>query len=521
MHSVIASAVRAQFLDDLYDACQGFIREITIEMKDSLSQNDAVKKELIQFSWSLNDIFQGQFQSESDCDFLWALAEIYRDIGYYERALPLLDSLVTLYARLYGEDCVQLGSVWNSKGMIQYELSHFDTALDAYQKSHAVLEEHLDPDDISSLGKVELAKLDLNIGKIYLKMDYTLAKPYFDNAYQTLLQERGPNDHLTLNALGHKAMFMAHSGQFQEAEKIFLGIYNQIPSEVSDRDLLFLRAGAAHHLGSMYSDYAPTKAMPFLTEARDIFWNLLSPTHPDTLDVLNSIGSLRLSTENDYPQILADFQQLLELFIKAYGPDDPNTGTIYNNIGLCYYYMDQPEDAIKNYREAIRIDISAYGKDHESTAYIYNNIGAVYSETNHPEKAIPEHERALRIYETAYPDHLNLDLAQTHSDLADAFLREGNGNKVMEHLGKAFSIYDKMLPANAHQLLQPYSTLANLFVALDEYENAITNYSHVMWLMLENGYTENSDAFREFADRINEVRQMQKHAAEQQKNRNR
>lgn len=509
MHSVIASAVRAQFLDVLYDACQSFIREITIEMRDSLSQNDAVKKELIQFSWSLNDIFQGQFQSESDCDFLWALAEIYRDIGYYERALPLLDSLVTLYTRLFGENCIQLGSVWNSKGMIQYELSHFDTALEAYQKSHAVLEDHLDPDDISSLGKVELAKLDLNIGKIYLKMDYTKAKPYFDNAYQTLLQEKGANDHLTLNALGHKALFMAHIGQLQDAESIFLDIYNQISPDTNDRDLLFLRAGAAHHLGSIYSDYAPTKAMPFLTEARDIFWNLLSPTHPDTLDVLNSIGSLRLSTEDDYPQILGDFQHLLELFIKAYGPDDPNTGTIYNNIGLCYYYMDQPEEAVKNYREAIRIDISSYGEDHESTAYIYNNIGAVYSETDHPEKAIPEHERALRIYESAYPDHLNLDLALTHADLADAYLREGDGDKVMEHLNEAFSIYDQMLPDNAKQLIYPYSTLANLLVALGDYETAITNYSHVIWLMLENGYSEESETVQEFAARVAEVRQMQ------------
>ena len=83
MHSVIAAAIRAQFIDALYDLCQGFIHEITIEMTSSLSQNDATKKELIQFSWSLNDIFHGQFQSEEDSDFLWALAEIYRDIGYH------------------------------------------------------------------------------------------------------------------------------------------------------------------------------------------------------------------------------------------------------------------------------------------------------------------------------------------------------------------------------------------------------------------------------------------------------
>ena len=270
---------------------------------------------------------------------------------------------------------------------------------------------------------------------------------------------------------------------------------------------------AWHHIGNIYSDIDPSQAMPYLEEARDIFWKLLSPTHPDTLDVLNSVCSLRLTLEDDYDDILAGLQKLLELFIKAYGPNDPNTGTIYNNIGLCYYYMQRPDEAIENYKKALQIDSLTYGENHESTAYILNNIGGVYSESDHPELAIPEHERALRIYEAAYPNHMNLDLAQTHSDLADAYLREGDADKVMEHLNEAFSIYDKMLPENARQLLQPYSTLANLLLALNEYDESITNYSHVLWLMKENGYTEDSFAFHEFTDRINEVRQLKAQAA--------
>lgn len=71
----------------------------------------------------------------------------------------------------------------------------------------------------------------------------------------------------------------------------------------------------------------------------------------------------------------------------------------------------------------------------------------------------------------------------------------------------------RMLPENARQLLQPYSTLANLLLALNEYDESITNYSHVLWLMKENGYTEDSFAFHEFTDRINEVRQLKAQAA--------
>lgn len=41
---------------------------------------------------------------------------------------------------------------------------------------------------------------------------------------------------------------------------------------------------------------------------------------------------------------------------------------------------------------------------------------------------------------------------------------------------------------------------------------SIANYSHVLWLMKENGYTEDSVAFQEFTDRINEIRQMKTQA---------
>ena len=99
------------------------------------------------------------------------MAEIYRDIGYYKRAVPLLDLLFTLYTGLYGDNCIQLGSVFNSKGMIEYNLSHFDAALDFYQKSQDIINEHITPETISPLAKVELAKLNLNIGKTYLKID--------------------------------------------------------------------------------------------------------------------------------------------------------------------------------------------------------------------------------------------------------------------------------------------------------------------------------------------------------------
>lgn len=506
IHSVIASAIRAQRQTVLYDSCQSFIREITVDMQNASEKNDAEKKTLIQFSWSLNDIFSGDFHSESDCDFLWALAEIYRDIGYYEKALPLLEKLKVMYKSLYGEGCIELSSVWNSCGLIHFELSHFEDALAEYNTSRSILLEHIEPEDLSELARTELGKLDMNIGNVYRKLDFSKSASYFDSAYQTFLDILGDDAHPTMLALGYKAIYAAQAGQLSDAEKTYLDIYDRSRKYPDDRDMLLLHAEVAHHLGSLYGDYAPEKAMPYLVDARDIFWNHLSPTHPDTLDVLNSICALRQQTEDDYSAILEELERLLPLFIDAYGEDDPNTGTIYNNIGLCYYYMNIPDEAIRYYREAIRIDELTYGTDHEATAYIHNNVGAVYSENGKPEKAIPEHLHALRVYQAAHPDRMNLDLAQTHCDLADAYLRLGDLDQCTEHLNEAFPIYEAMLPENAHQLLPPYSTLANLLVEANDFIQAETIYGHILWLLLQNGYQEESPSVQEFAAKSEEVK---------------
>lgn len=65
-------------------------------------------------------------------------------------------------------------------GMIQYELSHFPAALDAYQTSRDIYEKNHPAGSYSPSERIDLVKLDLNIGKTYLKIDYTKAGTYFD-----------------------------------------------------------------------------------------------------------------------------------------------------------------------------------------------------------------------------------------------------------------------------------------------------------------------------------------------------
>lgn len=412
----------------------------------------------------------------------------------------------SIYINLYGEDCIQLASAWNSYGLIHYELSHYEEALKGYNKSYEIITNYVDIDNLTTLEKSELGKLNLNMGNAYRKTDLSKAGPHLETAYNIFLDLYGADNYLTMLALGYKAFYLEEAGCLSDAEKTYLEIYARSDDPDQKREMLLLHGEVAHHLGAFYCDHAPDKAMSYLLDAKDVFWNQLSPTHPDTLDVLNTICTLRLQINDNYESVLEELEYLLGLYIDVYGEKAPNVGTIYNNIGLCHYYLNHPDEAVENYRIALSISDVVNGSGSVDSAYIYNNIGAVYSESGNPTKAIKEHMKALQIYESAFPERMNLDLAQTYNDLADASLRLGDLDRCMDYLNNAFPIYEGMLPENSFHLLSPYSTLANLLVESNDFIQAEIVYGHIIWLMLENGYEETSTSVQEFTVRLEEIK---------------
>lgn len=505
MHSVIAAAVRAQFMDKLYDLCQGFIYEITLDMKNCVNENDDFKKGLIQFSWSLNDIFDSDFHSETDAEFLWALSEIYRDIGFYTRAINILDRLLAVYENLYGHDCIQQCAVWNNKGIMEYELSHFNNALLYYEKCDSIQKAHRLTE---SAQRINYAKLKLNIGKIHLKNDYKNAIPYFDDAYAILKEEQGENTCDTLNALIHKAIIKKYQGEPQETERIFIETLKKIDG-IDDRDFLLLKASIAHHLGNLYSDYAPNKAMDFFIIARDIFSKLFSPTNPDTVDVLNTICSFRSSHGENSKQLLSDMEELLKLYEEIYGHYDPNVAVEYVNIGLCLANMDEPEQAIEHYEEALRIYMSVYDNVvNPEFAYIYTNMGAAYCQMGNFGAAIEQDLIAIRILEKTYPDKRNLDLAMAYSDIADAYFSVNDCDATEKYLNYAFDILDNMVEWDSRYYYLPYNILANLFEISKQYGDAERVYLQLIEVMLVNEYTEDSPTIIQFREKAAELHQL-------------
>lgn len=96
IHSIIAAAVRSQHSNVLHDRCQSFIVELTQELYNSYQSKKLPLNLLIQFSWSITDIFKNQLDTVEDISFLYVLSEVYKEVGYLQKSVQINDMIMTI-----------------------------------------------------------------------------------------------------------------------------------------------------------------------------------------------------------------------------------------------------------------------------------------------------------------------------------------------------------------------------------------------------------------------------------------
>lgn len=200
IHPVIACAVRTQFQTVLYQTCHSFLVFLTKEILQHRSHTVSLQKELIQFGWFLNDLLSQDFCTQEDAEFLYAMIGVYRDIGYYSRAISLSERLLCLYQNLYGEDHPSCISVYHSLSVLYYETCQIQKALDCSKRCCQFFQKNFIEDSICVPQLLDLAAIQLNIGKIYLNVDTKRAKSYLEHSYGILKKNPGFFDLLTLDS---------------------------------------------------------------------------------------------------------------------------------------------------------------------------------------------------------------------------------------------------------------------------------------------------------------------------------
>lgn len=206
--------------------------------------------------------------------------------------------------------------------------------------------------------------------------------------------------------------------------------------------------------------------------------------------------------QNKMKEAIASYQEGLKLAEKH--NEKSLAGTIYNGIGTCYFYLNDPKKAEQYLKQAaqakkeandyqyysfiaanlaaLQIMNQSFGeaihtlKDAEKTllknkqdsylATVYNSLGAAYQGIK-SDSCVYYYEKGLELSEKN-KDHLTM--MTTHQNLGDYYLEKKNYNKAVEYMKKAIAV-NELRPEDQYKPAL-FERISVLYESMGDFKNA-------------------------------------------------
>ncbi len=88
--------------------------------------------------------------------------------------------------------------------------------------------------------------------------------------------------------------------------------------------------------------------------------------------------SSELYAQGRYQEALPFAKEALRLGTEEFGPNDPTTATLLNNLASLYHHQGKYSEAEPLYERTLAIREKALGPEHPDVAQSLNNLGQVY-----------------------------------------------------------------------------------------------------------------------------------------------
>ncbi len=294
-------------------------------------------------------------QPEVQGDMMLLVGRIYRDLGVYDRAQPLLERAMALRSAGEGrntpaaaEAMAELARLWQDKGRPE--------EAERLQRDVLAMRRNVRRTDHAEVGK-------------------------------------------TLRDL---ATVLASRGQYDEAEKF-------------QREALALheaRYGAEHveiasDLEGLQSILRArgrsAEAIPIARRALDMRMKLLGPDHLETATAMNNLAIL-LYERWELPEAERLYRQVLDFDLRRLGEVHPNTATVTNNLAFVLRDRGQYDEAERLYRTALDLDRRLFGAEHPYVAQVMNNLAVLLAARGRHRDAQRLFEESLAMFRRVYGD---------------------------------------------------------------------------------------------------------------------
>ncbi|HEX7879593.1 MAG TPA: serine/threonine-protein kinase, partial [Candidatus Eisenbacteria bacterium] len=311
---------------------------------------------------------------------LGVMGEVYRSLGLYKEARPLLErSLVLRRSTLPADDPAVAQNEYVLGGLLR-RLGDYDGARAHYERALALREERYGPDH------PEVAVSLAGLANVMLETeDYEGARPLYERCIAIIEKHKGVDDPSLTIYLGNLAILHRATNGYDKALPLVLRAL-----AISEKALGPDHPSLGYDVIGLASTY---HRLGRYDEARSAYRRALAiqeknfgPTHTDVAETLMGLGLLEQETGHA-EQALPVMERSVAIFEAALGRENPYTARSLKNLALVLSELGRHEEAIRMGREAIRTFESAASPEPAQTAMARINMGRILLAAGQPRES--------------------------------------------------------------------------------------------------------------------------------------
>ena len=313
---------------------------------------------------------------------------IYRNLGVYEEARPLLTEAADLHLENFGQDDPRtlaargdLAGLENQSGRSAAAESLFLDVLDGWRRT-------VGPEDDRYLAAAhDLALVHRNQGRL------EEAEAGFSDVLETLRRLDRRDDPTALAALANLAVVYTRTGRLAEAEVLLdeaVERRRRVLGEDHPQTLVTLSTLGRVYVGQERYDEADV----LLRETANTQRRVLGDRHPNysvTLGLLANLHSFR----EDWDQAAIAFTTIYELRRDTLGPEHPLTLVSMHNLSATLAHVGRVAEAESLAIETLEIRRRVIGETHEHTLGTIYSLAIILARKGDREAAIKRLEEAV------------------------------------------------------------------------------------------------------------------------------
>ena len=286
-------------------------------------------------------------QPELQAEMLTVVGRIYRRLGVYDKARPLLEKALALGTPVFGTDARMAQSV-HDIGILQAETGDYEAGARSLEKALEMRRAVLGPEH------PDVAITLVELGRVYQDQGFNRrSEPLHREALAIRTKVLGPTHRESATSMSDVASVMRLKGDLDGAEKLLL-------------------------------------------ECLEVNRKALGEEHPNFFTTIHDLAVIALA-RGDATDAEAKIRSILARAYKALGNMHPTIAAIQNTLARALRQQGRHEEAATALQEALQIARTAHGPEHPLVGIYSANLGSVYLALHRPGLAEPLLRKAVEI----------------------------------------------------------------------------------------------------------------------------